>query len=412
MMTELFQVLTPAEALQRLLGELPQASKTEEVQAQDALGRVLAVDLSSSIALPTFPRSNMDGYAVRSQDTFGASDGLPAYLKLTGEAPMGQIPGIPVRPGEAVRAHTGGMIPEGADAVVMVENTQQVDPTTIEIYRPVAPGENVVQIGEDVKRGERLLAKGHRLRPQDIGGLLGVGIVRVWVFQRPTVAIIATGDEVVPPEMEPGPGQIRDINSSAIANLVREAGGTPRPLGIVKDNYQALKAMAERAMAGGDALIFSAGSSVSTRDMTAEVIGTLGRPGVLVHGVALKPGKPTILAVCDGKAVFGLPGNPVSAFVTFHLFVRPALYRLGGTEVPPRPTVTARLTKNIASIPGREDYIPVRLVEEQGELLAEPVFGKSNLVYTLVKAHGLITIPLDSGGLSAGAMVKVERFSP
>jgi molybdopterin molybdotransferase len=411
-MTELFHVLTTSEALQRLLGELPQAFTTEELQALDALGRVLATDLFSPIPLPTFRRSNMDGYAVRSQDTFGASDGLPAYLKLSGEAPMGQVPGIPVRPGEAVRVHTGGMIPEGADAVVMMENTQQVDPTTIEVYRPVAPGENVLQIGEDVKPGERVLAKGHQLRPQDIGGLLGVGIVKVRVFQQPTVAIIATGDEVVPPEREPGPGQIRDINSSTIANLVREAGGIPRPLGIVKDNYQALKEMAERAMAEGDALIVSAGSSVSTRDMTAEVIGTLGKPGVLVHGVALKPGKPTILAVCDGKPVFGLPGNPVSTFVTFDLFVRPALYHLGGTEAPPRPTVTARLTKNIASIPGREDYIPVRLVEERGELFAEPVFGKSNLIYTLVKAHGLAIIPLDSGGISAGAMVKVQRFSP
>ncbi len=165
-------------------------------------------------------------------------------------------------------------------------------------------------------------------------------------------------------------------------------------------------------MAEGDALIFSAGSSVSTRDMTAAVIDTLGRPGVLVHGVALKPGKPTILAVCDGKPVFGLPGNPVSTFITFELFVRPALYHLVGTVAPPRPTVTARLTKNIASIPGREDYIPVRLVEERGELFAEPIFGKSNLIYTLIKAHGLVTIPLDSGGIHAGAMVEVQRFSP
>lgn len=411
-MAELFQVLPPADALQRLLGALPHASKTEEVEVQDALGRVLAVDLFSPIPLPTFPRANMDGYAVRSQETFGASDGLPAYLKLTGEAPMGQAPRIPVRPGETVRVHTGGMIPEGADAVVMLEHTQQVDQTTIEVYRPVAPGENVVQLGEDVKEGERLLAKGHRLRPQDIGGLLGVGIVEVRVFRRPPVAIIATGDEVVPPEMQPGPGQIRDINSSTIATLVREAGGIPKPLGIVKDNSQALKEMAGRAMTEADAVIFSAGSSVSTRDMTAEVIGTLGKPGVLVHGVALKPGKPTILALCDGKPVFGLPGNPVSTFVTFDLFVRPALYHLTGTVAPPRPTVTARLIKNLASIPGREDYIPVRLVEGQGELLAEPVFGKSNLIYTLVKADGFVVIPLDSGGLPAGAMVQVQRFSP
>jgi molybdopterin molybdotransferase len=352
----------------------------------------------------------MDGYAVRAQDTFGASDGLPAYLKVSGEVPMGQAPEVQVRPGEVVRIPTGAIIPEGADAVVMVEHTQVVDPTMIEVYRPVAPGENVVQVGEDIKHGERLLPRGHCLRPQDVGGLLGIGILTVSVVRRPRVMIIATGDEVVSPDVEPDPGQIRDINTYIIATLVLQAEGIPHPLGIIRDDYDALREAAERGIDHGDVLVVSAGSSVSTRDMTSAVIGELGKPGVLVHGVALKPGKPTILAVCRGKPAFGLPGNPVSTFVTFELFVRPALYHLVGTAPPARVTVQARLTRNIASTFGREDYVPVRLLEEEGELLAEPVYGKSNLIYMLVKAHGLVVIPLDVGGLSAGQTVAVRRF--
>ena len=409
-MTELFQVLTPAEALGRLLNGLPAMTETEEVPVHEALGRVLAADILSPSQLPAFPRSNMDGYAVRAQDTFGATDGTPAYLKVSGEVAMGRAPEARIRPGEVVRIPTGALIPEGADAVVMVEHTQVVDPTMIEVYRPVAPGENVVQVGEDIKQGERLLPRGHCLRPQDVGGLLGVGILTVRVFRRPRVVIIATGDEVISPDVEPAPGQIRDINTYTIATLVLQAGGIPHPLGIIRDDYDALREAAERGMDQGDALILSAGSSVSTRDMTATVIGALGKPGVLVHGVALKPGKPTILAVCRDKPVFGLPGNPVSTFVTFELFVRPALYHLVGTLPPARVTVQARLTRNIASAFGREDYVPVRLIAEEDKQLAEPVFGKSNLIYILVKAHGFVVIPLDVGGLSAGQTVEVRRF--
>ncbi|HET7852943.1 MAG TPA: gephyrin-like molybdotransferase Glp [Candidatus Methylomirabilis sp.] len=409
-MAELFQVLTPVDALRRLLDHLSITLTTEEVPVQEALGRVLAMESRSPTPLPTFLRSNMDGYAVRAQDTFGASDGLPAYLKVVGEVRMGQSPTVRPGPGEAVSVPTGGMIPQGADAVIIVEHTQMVDPTTIEAYRAVAPGENVIQVGEDMEQGELLLPKGHSLRSQDVGGLLAVGILAVPVVRRPRVVIIATGDEVVPPEVEPTAGQIRDINTYTLAALIMQSGGIPVPLGIIRDDYDGLKQAAERGIAQGDVLIISAGSSVSTRDITAGIIGTLGSPGVLVHGVAVKPGKPTILAVCGGKPVFGLPGNPVSTFVTFDLFVRPALSHLLGTVPQERLTVRARLAKNVASIFGREDHIPVRLLERGGEFLAEPVFGKSSLIFTLVKAHGLITIPLDVGGLSAGQMVEVRRF--
>lgn len=408
---ELFHVLTPADAYARLAAHLPSVPRIERVPTAEALDRVLAEDLVAPCDLPSFPRSTMDGFAVRAADTFGASEGLPAYLTVVGEVLMGRKPEVRVAVGQAVRIATGGMIPEGADAVVMVENTQEVDDSTIEVVKPVAPGENVIKVGEDVAAGAPLLGRGHLLRPQDLGGLLALGITEVAVAARLKVAILGSGDEVVPPDQEPGPGQIRDINSYTLAALVRRAGHEPLILGIVPDVYEALAAAARRALELGDVVILSAGSSVSTRDMTAQVIAELGKPGVLVHGVSLKPGKPTILAVANGKPVFGLPGNPVSCMVTFDLFVAPTLYRLSGcAERPASQVLRARLTKNLASAPGREDYVQVRLERRDGELWAEPVFGKSNLIYTLVRSDGLVKIDLDKGGLSAGELVEVRLF--
>jgi molybdopterin molybdotransferase len=409
--TELFQVLTPADAYARLLRHLPRDRRAESVPTAEAVGRVLAEHLHAPADLPTFPRSTMDGFAVRAADTFGASESLPAYLTVRGEVLMGRRPATAVGPAEALRIATGGMIPDGADAVVMVEHTQEVDRDTIEVVRPVAPGENVVQVGEDVAAGALLLEAGHELRPQDLGGLMALGLTTVRVAPRLTVGILGSGDEIVPPDRAPGPGQIRDVNSYTLAAMVRRAGHLPRLCGIVPDVYEALERAARDALATNDVVILSAGSSVSTRDMTARVIAALGAPGVLVHGVALKPGKPTILAVANGKPVFGLPGNPVSCMVTFDLFVAPALAALSGAARPPAPpAVAARLGKNVASVPGREDYVQVRLERRDGELWAEPVFGKSSLIYTLVRAHGLVRIDLDRSGLSRGDRVDVRLF--
>jgi molybdopterin molybdotransferase len=313
--------------------------------------------------------------------------------------------------GEAARVHTGGMIPRGADAVVMVENTQALDEQTIEVVRPVAVGEHVIPIGEDVRTGDLLFPRGHWLRPQDLGGLAGVGITIVPVVARPRVAILATGDEVVPAEQQPVPGQIRDINTYTIAALTLRAGGDPLPTGIAPDSASALREIAADALAAADVLIVSAGSSVSTRDMTAQVIGELGHPGVLVHGVSIHPGKPTILAVAGGKAVFGLPGNPVSTMIAFELFVAPTLLRLLGCARPIEwREVQARLARNVASIPGREDFVPVRLEMREGQRWAEPVFGKSNLIYTMARADGVLHVPLDMAGLYAGDVVTVRLF--
>jgi molybdopterin molybdotransferase len=407
--TELFRVLTPADAYARLEAHLPRDRREERIATAEALGRVLVEELHAPADLPAFPRSTMDGFAVRAADTYGASESLPAYLRVRGEVLMGHRSEIRVGLAEAMRIATGGMIPEGADAVVMVENTQEVDGDTIEVVRPVAPGENVVQVGEDVAAGTPLLAAGHVLRPQDLGGLMALGLTTVRVAAPLTVGLLGSGDEIVPPEREPGPGQIRDINSYTLAALVRRAGHRPRLFGIVPDVYDALQRAAREALDACDVLILSAGSSVSTRDMTAQVIASLGPPGVLVHGVSLKPGKPTILAVAGVKPVFGLPGNPVSCMVTFDLFVAPALARLSGcVEVLTRHTVGARLSKNVASVPGREDYVQVHLERRDGELWADPVFGKSNLIYTLVRSHGLVKIDLDKSGIAQGEHVEVR----
>jgi molybdopterin molybdotransferase len=414
--SELFNVATPAAALAQMaqaihgIGPL----KTELVPTHAALGRTLAADLFSPEDLPNFRRSSVDGYAVNAADTHGASPGLPALLTVVGEAPMGKPVNVNCAIGECVLVHTGSMIPHDTDAVVMVEHTQKVQETTgiasvpeIEVLRAVAMGDNVVQIGEDVRQGQPLLSLGHTLRAQDIGGLLALGIVDVAVCARPRVAIISTGDEVVPPSHHPQSGQVRDVNAYTLSARVSELGGEARRYGIVPDHFDALLATATRAKAECDIVVLSAGSSVSTRDMSVDVINQLGQPGVLVHGVSVKPGKPTIIAVCDGVPILGLPGNPTSALVMFNLFVAPAMRLLMRARPSMPPQVQAKLTRNIPSTTGREDYVAVTLEDKHGELLATPVFGKSNLIYTLIHAQGTVQVPLDLNGFRAGELVTV-----
>ena len=410
-MPELFTVLPPQPALQKLFDHLSVAVPTETIDTSRALNRVLAEAPIARSPLPAFPRSTMDGYAVRASDTFGVTEAIPAYLTVVGESPMGGAPTRSVERGETLIIHTGGMLPDGADAVVMIERTQKTTDTEIEVMRSVAPGENVLQVGEDVRPGDALFSSGHLLRPQDLGGLMALGITQVSVAQRPRVGILATGDEVIDPHDEPQPGQVRDVNTYSIGGIVERAGGIVQAGGIIRDNFAALFEAARGLLNQSDALVLSAGSSVSVRDMTSDVIAKLGQPGVLVHGVSIKPGKPTILAVCDGKPVFGLPGNPVSAIVVGDLFITPTLWKLQGCDHPPlRQTIRARLSHNLASVPGRVDYIQVRLIERDGELWADPVFGKSNLIYTLVKADGMMIIPIDANGIAAGELVDVRMF--
>lgn len=417
-MPEFFNVLPPDEARQLLFKHIVPVVGSDPVATEEALDRVTAEPTIAPHALPAFRRSTMDGYAVRAADTYGASSSLPAFLNVAGQVKMGEPADVTIAAAEAVIVHTGGMIPESADAVVQIEHTQIVaghdgtePPFEIEVLKAVAVGQNVLQAGEDVAAGGHVLPAGHSVRPQDIGGLLALGIVQVNVIRRPVVGIIATGNEIIAPDRQPSAGQIRDINSYTVAAQTVRAGGEPCMLGIIPDDFAPLLAAAENALESCDMLVLSAGSSVSVHDMTVQVIDKLGDPGVLLHGVATRPGKPTILGAVGGKPILGLPGNPVSAMVQFSMFGGPAIGRLQGLQTDRRQGIVwARLNVNVASESGREDYVPARLKQGPDGLTAMPVFGKSNLIYTLVNADGLLKVPLNKAGLAAGEWVEIQLF--
>jgi molybdopterin molybdotransferase len=282
-------------------------------------------------------------------------------------------------------------------------------PGELEVLRAVGAGENILKVGEDVAIGQEVLPAGVRLRPAEIGGLMALGLTEIEVIRRPRVGIISSGDEVVQPNQVVLPGQVRDINSYSLSALVTQAGAEPVRYGIVADRAAALEAALRAALAECDLVLVTAGSSASARDLTADVVNRMGQPGVLVHGVNVKPGKPTILAVCDGKAVIGLPGNPVSALVIARIFLMPVIEKLSGlTREHSRPFTQACLTVNLASQAGREDYVPVKLVSTSEGLTADPIFYKSNLIFMLARADGLVRIPADATGLGAGMIVDVE----
>jgi len=379
---------------------------TQQAPLLDAAGRLLARDVVSTVDLPGFARSTMDGYAVRAADTFGASDSLPALLAMAGEVHMGEIAQVDLPRHSCVRVATGSMLPAGVDAVVMVELTEELDDTTMAILRPVAPGENVVAADEDVARGEVLLAGGRLLREHDIAALAAVGMLDVEVSVGPRVGIISTGDELVDVDAMPSLGQVRDMNSYALHAAARLAGARPEILGIVRDDYASLAQAMRDALPRVDMLIVSGGSSIGVRDFAREAIDSLGKPGVLVHGVAVKPGKPTIIAVADGIPIFGLPGHPVSCLTVFRLLVEPAIARwMGGKLV--RRELSARIGANVASAAGREEYVSVRIVRRNGETWADPIFSKSALISGLASADGTIRIPAGTEGIQKGDAVTV-----
>jgi molybdopterin molybdotransferase len=410
-MPEFLELLPPDEALARLFSELPVQKTIESVKTEASLGRVTAEPVIASHPLPSFNRSTVDGYAVQATDTHGAGEALPAYLKVVGEVPMGAVPTLSLEQGQCAMIHTGGMLPPGADAVVMIEYSQLIKPAEVEIMHSVAVGENVIKVGEDVKQKEEVIPSGTRMRSAEIGGAMALGITDIKVTRKPRLGILSTGDEVIPPEEEILPGQVRDINSYTLSTLVEQAGGVPIRYGIISDQADALYTIAQKALRDCDIVVITAGSSASVRDLTSQVIEGLGKPGVLVHGVNVRPGKPTILGVCEGKSVIGLPGNPVSALVIAWLFVIPVIEALLGVQQPqPSPSIQAKLTTNLASQAGREDWVPVQLIRRKDGYLAEPVFGKSNLIFTLARADGLLRISPDANGLNAGEIVQVRLF--
>jgi molybdopterin molybdotransferase len=403
---EFFRALSVSEAL---AGFQPRRrAGVETVEREEALGRVPAESVVSGAALPGFARSTVDGYAVRAADTYGASDGLPAYLDLIGAVRMGVAADVAVRAGTAVQIPTGAVIPEDADAVVMVEHTQVTMPDVIEVTRPVAVGEGIVRADEDVAVGGELAPAGRALRAQDLGLLAAAGVTEVEVRARPRVAIVSTGDEVVPPSTaELRRGQVRDATASALAALVTEAGGEPSVRGIVPDDVEALTATLKSALHDCDLVVVSAGSSVGARDETTAAVESLGAPGVFCHGLAIKPGKPTLLAECSDVPVIGLPGNPLSALVVFRMVGLPVLRLVGGISAPPpEPSTTATLSRAIASAAGRLDVVQVQVRDG----VATPLFGFSALLSLLTRADGYIVIPEPATGVDEGATVNVTIY--
>jgi len=381
---------------------------TEKLHIRDAFSRVLAKDLISGEDLPGFRRACMDGYAVNAASTFGASESGPAWLTLKGAVAMGDIPDFELAPGEAARISTGGMLPAGADAVVMVEHTEAVDEQSIEIYKSVAPLQHVMDENEDFATGQTVIEKGRLMRPQEIGLAAGLGHTRIRAYQVPRVGIISTGDEVIPVEKIPEPGMVRDINSYSLSALVTQAGGEPVRYGIIKDDPKALTSMCKKALAHTDMVLLSGGSSVGTRDYTIEVLANLPDTNILVHGISISPGKPSILATSAHTPVWGLPGQVVSAMVVFQVVVTAFLHRLRGLSRPVAPVKTsARLSRNLASSRGRRDFVRVVLEEDNQGLVARPILGKSGLIRTMVQADGLLEIGEHVEGLEKGRMVDI-----
>jgi molybdopterin molybdotransferase len=407
-----FKVLAPQEALKILLGVTPVGSET--IASVKARGRVLAEDLRSAVDLPHFHRAAMDGYAVRAKDTFGASQSLPAYLKLAGVVEMGKTAAQPLATGEAMRISTGGMMPPDADAVVMVEYTDETDAGLVEVHRGVSPWQNVIQIGDDIKKDELVFQRGRRLRAHDLGALTGVGISSISVYQQPRIALISTGDEIVDADTVPMPGQVRNINQHSLAGLIEECGGALKDFGVIRDDRADLTKAIGHALEWSDLVLLSGGSSMGAKDIALETILSFPDAEFIFHGISIAPGKPTIFAKACGKPILGLPGYPVSALVIFGLFAAPMIRRLGG-ESPAAlsrfaKTVKARLKTNIASQIGREDYVRVTLEGDPPALIATPLPNKSGAIFTLVRADGMVRMEMNQDGLEQGEEVEVILF--
>ena len=388
----------------------------ETVPLRNAFGRILSQDIVSPEDLPGFYRSSMDGYAVRAKDTFGATETLPTILEVSGEVRMGKKPVVAFQAGEAVKMPTGGMLPQGADGVVMVEYCHELDQNTIEVARAISPLENVILPDDDFKKGIPVLKKGRRpLRPQDLGVMAGLGLSQATVHKRPRVAIVSTGDEVIPITQRPEPGEVRDINSYTLSAFCQQSGAEPVNLGLCRDVFKEIKGKVEKGLQEADTVWISGGSSVGVMDLTLKVFESFENAELLVHGISISPGKPTIIARIGSKAIFGLPGHTASAMVVAEIFLAPFLRRLSGAghlSESLHDDIEAELSRNIESASGREEYIRVRLERREGNLVAEPIFGKSGLISTLVEADGLLRVERNTEGLYQGEKVRVMIFNP
>lgn len=402
-MKEFFKVVNYQQAREYIKNHFPPA-RQEAVPLALAYNRTLAAEIVSPEPLPAFCRSTVDGYAVSARESFGCSESLPAFFTLAGEVLMGQAADFAIEPGQCVWIPTGGMLPRGADAVVMIEYTEKMGEDTVLVYRPVAGWENVMQAGEDIAVNQVLYRPGKRLRAQDIGMLASLGFEYVPVWQPYRVGIISSGDEIVPVGKKPLTGEVRDVNSLCLSAAVQQSGNLPRTYPIVKDDYDSLKMAVEKALSENDLLIMSGGSSVGIKDVTIDVLLSSPQARLLFHGIAVKPGKPSLGVALGEQLVVGLPGHPVSALMIFHILLMPILAQRTFDYI------TARCSENIASQPGRDDFVPVSLGSEGESLTAQPIFGKSGLMSVLSRADAFIHIPYEQQGFKKGEMVKAYLF--
>jgi len=386
----------------------PEALGAEEIPLLDAYNRVLRENVVSALDIPPFSRSTVDGFAVKAEDTFGAEENQPVTLSVRGVVNIGELPEIRVGKGEAAEIVTGAPVPDGADAVVMVEDTDRKD-AELRVYRAVTKDGNVMKKGSDIKKGETVLKAGQVLGASEIGVLAALGLTKAKVFTVPVVAVLSTGGEVTEPGRELPAGKIYDINAYSLCTAVRESGGNPVYLGVVPDDEAALRKALERALASADMVLTSGGVSVGPHDLTPKIVNSLGKPGVFVSGIAVKPGKPTTVALVDGKPVFALPGHPTSALLLFHLLARPVIQAMSGRTATEAETVKALAAKRMFQAKGRRTFIMVKLKRDVTKgLVAEPVeTGASGAITTLAKADGFVEVPADQQFIDAGEEVDV-----
>lgn len=395
---DFFDVVSVEEGRKRLLKNFQNhLFQLEEISILESIGRILGENIYSEENVPQFNRSTMDGYAIKSKESHGASESIPSLFNIIGSVKMGEEAGYIIKAGEAVSVPTGGMIPEGADGVVMVENTEKLDDSTLMVYKAISYGENIILKGDDIKEGELALKKGRKITPEVIGVLAALGISKVKVFKKPKFYIISTGDEIIDLDEELTMGTVRDINSYTLYALINNLGGEVVGKSIIRDDYELLREEVDKAIDFSDIVLISGGSSVGARDYTHKVINSFDGAGVFVHGVAIKPGKPTIIGEGKGKLIFGLPGHPVSSIVVFKTFVEYYIYKKMNIKKDARKT-EAIINFNFPSSPGRKTYQMVKLKEKDNDVYAEPSFGKSGMISLLSNSDGYIIIePYEEG---------------
>ncbi|MDY0322469.1 MAG: molybdopterin molybdotransferase MoeA [Candidatus Carbobacillus sp.] len=407
---DFMHVVSVDDALSLISKHVVPVSKVSQWHLEDALGYVLAEDITVKEDLPAFSRSTVDGYALRAHETVGASDALPAFFDIAFSVAMGKVPKRPLNPGEAAEIPTGGMVPEGADAVVMLEHVEVLG-NVLNVFRQVAPGENIIQKGEDYAIGSVALRKGTLLGPAQLALLAGLGENMVPIYQKPKLAILSTGDEIVPVTTRPLPlGKVRDMNGYSLSALFKSWGAEVTYAGIIADDFSSYLQKAQTLLETHDGLVLSGASSVGQRDWSFEVLKSLPDSTVLFHGLAIRPGKPTMLGISKSKPILGLPGHPASAMVIAHIIGRELFYSMSGHSFCSPIRVYARITRNIASQSGRTDYVRVRLIDEDGVLWAEPRLGKSGLIYTLAESDGLLRIPEEKEGFLRGEQAEVILY--